>query len=117
MQLIDLFDRGAGYGLRAPCLIEPGGRTLDYGEVQQLSHRIANGLHAAGIVRESKVGLLSANHLLTFAAILGTVRSNGIWLPVNARNAPQENANILARGGCERCPDFGLGMATGSRLS
>ncbi|WP_326538597.1 class I adenylate-forming enzyme family protein [Pseudorhodoferax sp.] len=101
MQLIDLFDRGAGYGLDAPCLVQPGGRTLCYGEVQQLSHRIANGLHAAGIGRESKVGLLSANHLLTFAAILGTVRSNGIWLPVNARNAAPENANILARGGCE----------------
>ncbi|WP_162591837.1 class I adenylate-forming enzyme family protein [Variovorax sp. PBL-E5] len=101
MQLIDMFDRGAGYGLEAPCLTEPGGRTLNYGEVQQLSHRIANGLHSAGIGRGSKVGLLSANHLLTFAAILGIVRSNGIWLPVNARNAPEENANILARGGCE----------------
>ena len=101
MQLIDLFDRGAGYGLAAPCLIEPSGRTLSYGDVQDLSHRIANGLHAAGIGRDSKVGLLAANHLLTFVAILGTVRSSGIWLPVNARNAPEENVNILARGGCE----------------
>jgi acyl-CoA synthetase (AMP-forming)/AMP-acid ligase II len=101
MQLIDLFDRGAGYGLAAPCLIEPGGRTLSYGEVQDLSHRIANGLRAAGVTRNSKVGLLAANHLLTFVAILGTVRSDGIWLPVNTRNAPEENVNILARGGCE----------------
>lgn len=101
MQLIDLFDRGVGYGRDAACLVEPGGRTLSYGEVQALSYRIANGLHAAGVGRESKVGLLSANHLLTFAAILGIVRSNGIWLPVNARNAPEENVNILARGGCE----------------
>lgn len=100
MQLIDLFDRGAGYGLAAPCLVEPDGRTLSYGEVQDLSHRIANGLHAAGIRRDMQVGLLSGNHLFTFAAVLGIVRSAGVWLPVNARNAANENANILARGGC-----------------
>ena len=101
MQLIDLFDRGAAYGASRPCLIEPGGCTLNYAQVQEMSHRIANGLHASGVTRESKVGLLSANHVLTFAAILGIVRSSGIWLPVNARNAPEENINILARGGCE----------------
>ncbi|MGV3570649.1 MAG: class I adenylate-forming enzyme family protein [Ramlibacter sp.] len=100
MQLIDLFDRGAGYGLDAPCLVEPGGRVLDYGEVQALTHRIARGLQAAGITRDMQVGLLSTNHLLTFAAVLGIVRSPGVWLPVNARNAAQENANILSRGRC-----------------
>ena len=100
MQLIDFFDRGAGYGAQAPCLVEPGGRTLDYGQVQDLSHRIANGLAAAGIGRGHQVGLLSANHLFTFVAVLGIVRSDGVWLPVNARNAAEENTNILARGGC-----------------
>ncbi|AMG87094.1 class I adenylate-forming enzyme family protein [Bordetella bronchiseptica] len=101
MQLIDTFDRGAGYGLAEPCFIEPGGRTLSYGQVQDMSHRIANGLRAAGLDRDSKVGTLSANHLLTFPATLGIVRSGYMWLPVNARNAAEENANILARGGCE----------------
>ncbi len=100
MQLIDLFDRGVGYGADAPCLVAPGGRTLAYGEVQRLSYRIANGLVAAGISRDDKIGLLSENHLLTFVAVLGIVRSPGIWLPVNARNAPAENANVLSRGGC-----------------
>lgn len=101
MQLIDLFDRGATYGAESPCLIEPGGSAWSYAQVQDLSHRIANGLQACGVERGNKVGLLSANHVLTFAAILGIVRSNGIWLPVNARNAPEENVNILVRGGCE----------------
>jgi acyl-CoA synthetase (AMP-forming)/AMP-acid ligase II len=101
MQLIDFFDRGASLGSDAPCLIEPGGRTLSYGEVQVLTHRIANGLHAAGIGAQRQVGLLTANHLLTMVAVLGIVRSNGVWLPVNARNSAEENVNILARGGCE----------------
>ena len=101
MQLIDLFDRGLSFGAQAPCLVEPDGRTLSYGEVAQLTHRIANGLVAAGIGSGQAVGLLSENHLLTFAAVLGIVRSPGIWVPVNARNAPEENANILARADCE----------------
>jgi acyl-CoA synthetase (AMP-forming)/AMP-acid ligase II len=101
VQLIDLFDRGASYGAQAPCLIEPNGRILNYAEVHELSHRIANGLHAAGIGSRSQVGLLSANHLMTFVAVLGIVRSSGVWLPVNARNSAAENVNILSRGGCE----------------
>jgi acyl-CoA synthetase (AMP-forming)/AMP-acid ligase II len=101
MQLIDLFDRGATYGEDEPCLVEPGGRALSYAAVADLSHRIANGLRAAGIARDGKVGLLAGNHLLTFAAVLGIVRSPGTWLPVNARNSAEENVNILARGGCE----------------
>jgi acyl-CoA synthetase (AMP-forming)/AMP-acid ligase II len=101
VQLIDLFDRGVAYGAQAPCLIEANGRTLSYGEVQDLSHRIANGLHAAGVGGQSQVGLLSANHLMTFVAVLGIVRSSGVWLPVNARNSAAENVNILSRGGCE----------------
>ena len=101
MQLIDFFDRGASYGGNAPCLVEPGGEALSYAQTATLTHRLANGLHKAGIVRDSKVGLLSLNHLFTMVAILGIIRSDGVWLPVNARNAAAENANILAQGGCE----------------
>lgn len=101
MQLIDFFDRGVSLDPEAPCLMEPEGRGLTYGQTADLSHQIANGLHAAGVTRASQVGLLSANHLLTMVAVLGIVRSEGVWLPVNARNAAEENANILARGGCE----------------
>ena len=95
MQLIDTFDRGAGYGLAEPCFIEPGGRTLSYGQVQDMSHRIANGLHATRPNRDSKVGTLSANHLLTFPPRWAS-SALATWLPVNARNAAEENANILS---------------------
>lgn len=101
MQLIDFFERGLSHGADAPCLAEPDGRTLSYGEVADLTHRVANGLRAAGVTRDCQVGLLGNNHLMTMVAILGTVRSGGIWLPVNARNSAEENVNILSRGGCE----------------
>lgn len=101
MQLIDLFERGLAYGEAAPCFVDASGEGLTYGQVNELSHRVANGLCAAGISKASKVGLLSSNHVLTFPAVLGIIRSPGIWLPVNARNSAQENANILSHGGCE----------------
>jgi acyl-CoA synthetase (AMP-forming)/AMP-acid ligase II len=100
VQLIDLFDRGLSRGPQAPCLIEPGGRALTYAQVDALSHRIANGLHAAGIGRGDHVGLLSGNHLFTFVSVLGTVRSDGVWMPVNARNSIEESINVLANGDC-----------------
>ncbi|NYT22436.1 AMP-binding protein [Alcaligenaceae bacterium] len=100
MHLIDLFERGLDMGGDAACLIEPGGRTLTYAEVSALSHRVANGLHAAGIQTGENVALLSPNHILSFVAVLGTVRSRGVWMPVNARNAIDENINILVSGDC-----------------
>ena len=100
MHLIDLFERGLSRGSDAACFIEPGGRTLTYAEVNLLSHRIANGLHAAGVTKGNNVGLLSANHLMTFVSVLGTVRSNGVWMPVNARTSIEESLNVLSRGDC-----------------
>lgn len=99
-RLIDFFERGLRLAPKAPCFAEPGGRSLDYRTVADLSHRIANGLHASGIGPGDKIGLLSPNHLLTFVAVLGIVRSRGIWLPVNARNSLDENLQVLARGHC-----------------
>ena len=100
MLLIDFFDQGVRRGPTAPCLTEPGGRSLSYEECAGLSHRIANGLAAAGVAAGENVGLLGPNHLLTMVAILGTVRSPAVWLPVNARNALSENIHILKSGSC-----------------
>ncbi len=101
MQLIDLFERGVGYGADETCVqTASDGLTFTYREVDVLSHQIANGLEAAGVAPGEKVGLLADNHVMTLLAILGIVRSAGVWLPVNARNSAAETANILARTDC-----------------
>lgn len=100
MLLIDFFKRGLARGHDAPCFTEWDGRTLSYLQVDALSQRVANGLHAAGITRGDNVGLLSANHLMTFVAVLGIIRSKGVWMPVNARNSIDESINVVARGHC-----------------
>ena len=46
--LTDYLDKGASLGRDAPCLVE-GDRTLSYGDVQDLSHRVAGALARDGI--------------------------------------------------------------------
>jgi acyl-CoA synthetase (AMP-forming)/AMP-acid ligase II len=101
LSLIDLFDRGVSLAPDQPCFIEADGRALTYRETSDFSHRIANGLRACGIRRGDHVGLLSANHLLTFVAVLGILRLGAIWVPVNARNSIAESINVISGLECE----------------
>ncbi|NYT22439.1 AMP-binding protein [Alcaligenaceae bacterium] len=101
MRLIDFFDRGLRLDPDAPCFMSPDGGSLSYRQCDEFTWRIANGLREAGLGKESNVGMLGPNHLLTMAAVLGIVRSASIWLPVNARNSLAENIHILKNGDCE----------------
>jgi non-ribosomal peptide synthetase component E (peptide arylation enzyme) len=55
--LTDYLDKGASLGRDAPCLVE-GDRSLSYGDVQDLSHRVAGALARDGIEPGAKVGIL-----------------------------------------------------------
>ena len=59
------------------------------------THRVANGLLAAGLGKGSKAAVYSPNHASAYAALLGIVRAGITWAPVNARNALDENLYIL----------------------
>jgi acyl-CoA synthetase (AMP-forming)/AMP-acid ligase II len=63
--------------------------------VRETTHRVANGLLAAGLGRGSKAAVYSPNHASAYAALLGIVRAGVTWAPVNARNALEENLYIL----------------------
>ncbi len=94
MRLIDYFDRGADLHGKRDCLHD-GTRGWTYAEVQANTHRIANGLLAAGLKAGDKVAVYSPNHAMAYAALLGIERAGLIWAPVNARNALEENLFIL----------------------
>ena len=113
--LIDFFERGLRMSASAPCFAEPGGRVLDYGTVADLSHRIANGLHAAGVGPGDKVGLLSPNHLLTFVAVLGIVRSLGIWLPSMHATASRKTSMYSRAATAASCSCTAASRATWTR--
>ena len=94
MRLIDYFDRGADLYPERDCLHD-GTRGWTYRDVRAVTHRVANGLLAAGLSVGHKVAVYSPNHAMAYAALLGIQRAGLIWAPVNARNALEENLYIL----------------------
>ena len=94
MRLIDYLDKGASLGPEAPCLTTVG-RTLSYGDVQQLSWRIARALDRSGVRPGGKVAILSANDPVAFSCVFGIFRAGAVWCPVNPRNEAGENRDLL----------------------
>ena len=98
--LTDYLDKGASLGRDAPCLVE-GDRTLSYGDVQDLSHRVAGALARDGIEPGAKVGILSSNNAVAFACVFGIARRGAVWCPINPRNEMAENRALLELFDCE----------------
>ena len=61
MRLIDYFDRGAALFPDQRCL-HAGTKGWTYKEVPGQTHRVANGLLAAGLKRGTKAAVYSPNH-------------------------------------------------------
>ena len=94
MRLIDYLDKGASLGPEAPCL-SMAGRTLSYGDIQQLSWRIARAFDRSGVRPGDKVAILSANDPVAFSCVFGISRAGAVWCPVNPRNEAAENRDLL----------------------
>ncbi|HEX6027167.1 MAG TPA: AMP-binding protein, partial [Solirubrobacter sp.] len=98
--LTDYLDKGASLGRDAPCLVE-GERTLSYGDVQDLSHRVAGALAREGVEPGAKVGILSSNNAVAFACVFGIARRGAVWCPINPRNEMAETRALLELFDCE----------------
>lgn len=94
MRLIDYFDRSADRHPDRAFLIDGTG-TRSYAETRAHTHRIANGLIAAGCGPETKVAVFSPNLAVAFECILGLLRAGAAWVPLNAKNGIEENVHIL----------------------
>ena len=110
MRLTDYLDKGASLGAQAPCLTTAG-RTLSYGEVQELSFKIARALDRSGIRPGDKVAILSSNDPVAFSCVFGTARAGAVWCPVNPRNEAAENRELLDLFDCS-CLIFQAAFAT-----
>ncbi|MFS3129850.1 AMP-binding protein [Nocardioides sp. Bht2] len=100
MRLADYLDKGASLGADAPCLVCDG-EVLSYGEVQELSRRIAAALAAGGTLPGDKVAVLSANDPIAFACVFGISTAGAVWCPINPRNEAEENRELLDLFDCE----------------
>jgi acyl-CoA synthetase (AMP-forming)/AMP-acid ligase II len=94
MRHIDFFDRGAELHPERD-VIRYEGRSWTYREMQDLTHRVAAGLLAAGLGREDVAATFTPNHPLGFAAQYGIFRAGVRWTPTNARNSVFDNVEVL----------------------
>lgn len=100
MRLIDYFDRGAQLAPDSPCFSDLE-QSLPYRTVARDSHRIANGLVAAGLRPGAIVATLTPNHLRAFLPPLGIQRAGMVWLPLNVRYGPEELLYAVTTNDCD----------------
>jgi acyl-CoA synthetase (AMP-forming)/AMP-acid ligase II len=94
MRPVDFFDRGAEWFPDRDFLVDSSGRRT-YRQSQLLTHRIAAAMMKSGFVAGGKAAVYAPNGARAFECVLGLMRAGGVWVPVNARNAAEENASLL----------------------
>jgi acyl-CoA synthetase (AMP-forming)/AMP-acid ligase II len=100
MAIIDFFDRGWRVNPTGVAYIQDD-RRYGFDEVGELSCRIANGLLAAGLQKETKGAVWATNDVMAWTCTLGLWRANMCWIPVGARNPAEENHYVLDAFDCE----------------
>ena len=96
MRIIDFFDQGVRYHRDNVAFID-GYERLTYGEADSCSRRIAAALHGRGFGKGTHIGVYSPNANTAFLALLGLMRAEGIWLPINPRNSVESNIDLSTR--------------------
>jgi acyl-CoA synthetase (AMP-forming)/AMP-acid ligase II len=100
MAIIDFFDRGWDMGGDSVAYIQDD-RAYTFDEVGALSCRIANRLIELGLPKETKGAVWAGNDVTAWACTLGLWRANMTWIPVNPRNAADDNRHLLDAFDCE----------------
>ena len=100
MRVIDHFREAARRHPDRVAFTSPGQR-LTYAEAVSVVEGIAGALATHGLRPGAPVAVLSPNDARAFLCVLGLMRAEGCWVPVNARNGAAANAEFLHRTGCE----------------
>jgi len=100
MAIIDFFDRGWSVNPLGDAYIQDD-RTYTFNEVGERSCRIAHKLLSLGLPKETKGAVWALNDTTAWTCTLGLWRANMCWVPVGARNAPEENQYTLEQFDCE----------------
>ena len=95
MRIIDFFDKGVALDPDRAFLVE-GEMQRSYGEVQAVSHRIANAFRREGIAPGAKAAVFSGNSASAFECVIGILRAGCVWVPVNVRNTVEDNVYTLS---------------------
>ncbi len=93
--LHQLFERQADLRPEAPAGICRG-ETITYGELEARANRLAHRLRALGVRRGEPVGLWMERSLDLLAAVLGILKSGGLYVPLDAAWPAERVESILA---------------------
>ena len=80
-------------------VVESGGRSLTWAQLEDEVARIATGLGAHGVLAGHRVMIVVGNRLEFVTAYLGTLRAQVVAVPVNPRSTPSELARMMADSG------------------
>jgi long-chain acyl-CoA synthetase len=80
-------------------VVESGGRSVTWAELEDEVARIATGLGAAGLVAGQRVLLAMGNRIEFVTAYLGVLRAQVVAVPVNPRATAGELARMVADSG------------------
>ena len=94
MRAIDYFDKGAEAFPDRVAIVDHATQ-YSYRQAQEASHKIARALWAGGLVGEEPAAILSVNDARVLLCMLGIMRSGGVWVPMNPRNALDANVQFL----------------------
>ena len=94
MNLIDFFDRSVRNTPERTALVF-GDENWSYRSVDDLVGRVARGLKGLEVGRDVKCAAISRNHPNMILAMLGVLRSGGVWVPFNTANSIEQNAQLI----------------------
>jgi len=98
MRVIDFFDKGVNVYPNNRAFVEPGSE-YTYAEASIETHTIASAINGRGYAKGSKIGILAPNSNIAFLTLLGLMRAEAIWLPINPRNSVEVTVDLLDRFG------------------
>lgn len=80
-------------------LVEAGGRSLTWAELEDQVGRLATGLAAAGVLGGHRVMIVQGNRLEFVTSYLGVLRAQAVAVPVNPGSAVGELARMIEDSG------------------
>jgi long-chain acyl-CoA synthetase len=97
--LSDLVARAARESPSKLALVEAGGRSLTWAELEREVGRIATGLGSAGMVAGYRLLIAVGNRIEFVTTYVGALRAHVVAVPVNPRSTPGELARMIADSG------------------
>ncbi|KAK6224492.1 nonribosomal peptide [Colletotrichum tabaci] len=98
--LHNLFKARARQQSSAPAVVAPDG-TLTYGELDDMSDRLAHHLRLRGVGPEKKVPLLFEKTLWSIVSFLGVMKAGGVCVPMDPSHPRRRIQDIITR--CHAC--------------